>query len=133
MRLHDQRYVVEDFVKKVMKVLQKKGAAKTPEPKSKDSTSNYSGTDSPVKRNDDSFTQEKLKVSNECHLEMVNWFQKEGGFSLGTAESYTDLLIDADIANMAKLKRRVKKNNKFLIELGIKEIDAEEIYEILLE
>ena len=129
----DSAHVMEDFVRKVMKVLQKKGAEKTPEPKSKGSTSNHSGTDSAVKRNDDTLTQEKLKVSNECYLEMVNWFQKEGGFSLGTAESYTDLLIDADIANMAKLKRRLKKNSKLLIELGIKEIDAEDILEILLE
>ena len=49
-------------------------------------------------------------AANQNYDEMVVWFQLEGGFSLSTAESYAKLLIDSDIATIAKLKRKLEKN-----------------------
>ena len=71
------------------------------------------------------------KVANRKYDEMVVWFQDEGGFSLSTAKSYAKLLIDKNIATIAKLRMKLKKNKNILVQLGIDLEDAEDLLYIL--
>ena len=70
-------------------------------------------------------------AANQNYDEMVVWFQREGGLSKSTAKSYAKLLIDKDIATIAKLKRKLKKNKNILVQLGIDLEDAEYLIDIL--
>jgi hypothetical protein len=72
-------------------------------------------------------------AANQNYDEMVVWFQLEGGFSMSTAKAYASLLIDNDIATIAKLKRKLKRNENILVQLGIKSEDAEDLLDVLIE
>ena len=72
------------------------------------------------------------KVANGNYDELVIWFQLEGGFSLPTSKSYAKLLIDNDIATIAKLKRKVKREENILVQLGIKQKDVVDLLDVLI-
>ena len=85
------------------------------------------------KKSEDEDDSSQKRVKSEAYRnynDIVVWFQEKGGLSLPTSESYAKLLIDNDIASIAKLKWKVKKNKNILVFLGI---DAEEAEYLLLE
>ena len=134
----DCKEVVEDYTEKVMEVLRKKiaedeKAVKLPQQK----VSLGKSTEGLVQ--EDKVTSEENtgefnleKVANRNYDEFVNWFQLEGGLSLPTSKSYAKLLIDKDIATIAKLKWKLKKNDNFLVQLGIEPEDAEYLVDVLM-
>ena len=130
--------VVEDYTDKVMEVLRKKisedeKANNIPRQKvSVEKSAEDLVEEDKVKYEVKTGESSREKLANQNYDELVNWFQSDGGFSLPTAESYAKILIDKDIATIAKLKRKLKKNENILVRLGIKPEDAEDLLDILI-
>eukprot|EP01036_Dinobryon_divergens_P029874 gene29874-39041_t len=71
-------------------------------------------------------------VPDEMLSELMGWFVKEVKIVPRVAEKYAKLLIEAEVGTIDRLRKKVKKNQKFLIEHKFDEDDVEDILKALL-
>ena len=153
----EPKYVVENYVEKVMEVLRKIEDDVMSKPRLNDekvigvlskcdqeheknaisegsatSNSDTVRTDVSTTNKIETYTAIEEKLAGETQIEMLNWFLKEGGFSLSTSKKYTTILTDVDIGTIPKLARKLKRNKNILLELGFTKEDAEDILEVLM-
>ena len=69
---------------------------------------------------------------DEMLTELKDWFVKEVKIVPRVAEKYALLLIEAEVGTIDRLRKKVKKNHKFLVDHKFDEDDAEDIAKELL-
>ena len=69
---------------------------------------------------------------DEMLSELMGWFVKEVKIVPRVAEKYAKLLIEAEVGTIDRLRKKVKKNQNFLIEHSFDEDDVEDILKALL-
>mmetsp|Transcript_17723 Transcript_17723/g.25570 ORF Transcript_17723/g.25570 Transcript_17723/m.25570 type:complete len:643 (+) Transcript_17723:39-1967(+) len=66
-------------------------------------------------------------VPDELFTALVNWFVKEVKVVPKVAEKYSHLLIEAEVGTIDRLKKKLNKNQNFLLEKGFDEDDSDDI------
>jgi len=70
--------------------------------------------------------------SDPLFTELVAWFTNEVKIVPRVAEKYGKLLIDAEVGSVDRLRKKVKKNKNFLVEIQFDEDDVEDINKAIL-